>query len=115
METGNHLKKRGRFRKAIRVGNNIKNPKKMVTNYVRHQVADFKKWRLAFDQHAATRKEFGCKKSEVFTNVDSPNDVLVVLKWESKEHAAKFDASSNLKETMERAGVISKPELSFAE
>jgi quinol monooxygenase YgiN len=115
METGNHLKKRGGFRKAIRVGNNVKNPNKMVTNYVRHKVADFKKWRSAFDQHGATRKEYGCRKAEIFTNVDSPNDVLVVLEWESKEHAAKFDASNNLKETMEHAGVISKPEFSFAE
>jgi heme-degrading monooxygenase HmoA len=115
METGNHLKKRGRFRKAIRVGNNIENSNKMVTNYVRHRVADFKKWKSAFDQHDATRKQYGCKKSEIFTNVESPNDVLVVLEWESKEHAAKFDASSNLKETMQHSGVISEPEFSFAE
>ena len=87
----------------------------MVTNYVRHQVADFKTWKEAFDKHAETRKQYGCKKSDVFTNVQNPNDVLVVLQWESKEHAAKFDASVDLKETMQHAGVISKPEFSFAE
>jgi heme-degrading monooxygenase HmoA len=57
----------------------------------------------------------GCKKSEVFTNVQSPDDVLIVLKWESREHAAKFDASASLKETMQNAGVIRVPEFSFAE
>ena len=87
----------------------------MVTNYVRHRVADFKKWKTAFDQHDATRKQYGCKSSEVFTNVQDQGDVLIVLEWESKEHAAKFDASANLKETMQNAGVISVPEFSFAE
>jgi quinol monooxygenase YgiN len=87
----------------------------MVTNYVRHEVADFARWKVAFDQHDATRRQFGCKKSEVFTNVQDPNNVLIVLEWESREHAAKFDASVDLKETMQHAGVISAPEFSFAE
>lgn len=87
----------------------------MVTNYIRHQVADYKTWKAAFDQHNATRIQYGCTKADVFTNVLNPNDVLVVLQWESKEHAAKFGASNELKETMQKAGVISKPEFSFAE
>ena len=47
----------------------------MVTNYVRHRVADFAKWKVAFDAHDATRKQYGCKKSEVFTNFNQPDDV----------------------------------------
>ncbi|MEO5946595.1 MAG: antibiotic biosynthesis monooxygenase [Chitinophagaceae bacterium] len=87
----------------------------MVTSYVRHKVSDFKKWKTVFDEHEATRKQYGCQKSEVFTNSHDPNEVLVINEWDSKEHAAKFDASANLKEAMQHAGVISKPEFSFAE
>lgn len=87
----------------------------MVTSYVRHKVADFKNWKAAYDGHDSTRKQYGCKKSEVFTNTQNPNEVLLVMEWESKEQAAKFDASANLKETMQHAGVINVPEFSFAE
>ncbi len=87
----------------------------MVKGYVRHKVADFNKWKVVYDQHDAIRKQFGCKKSEVFTNSQNPNEVLVVTEWDSKEQAAKFDSSASLKEAMQNAGVISAPEFSFAE
>ena len=47
--------------------------------------------------------------------MQNPNDVLIVMQWESKEQAEKFDTSANLKETMQHAGVSSVPEFSFAE
>jgi heme-degrading monooxygenase HmoA len=87
----------------------------MVTGYVRHKVADFKKWKVVYDEHDATRKQYGCKKSEVFTNAQDPNEVLVITEWDSKEAAAKFDESANLKEAMQHAGVVSVPVFSFAE
>lgn len=87
----------------------------MVKGYVRHKVADFDKWKAVYDQHDSTRKEFGCKKSEVFRNAQNPNEVLVVTEWENKEQAAKFDESASLKTAMQNAGVVSVPEFSFAE
>jgi quinol monooxygenase YgiN len=87
----------------------------MIKVYVRHKVADFAKWKPAFDQHDATRKQFGCKNAEVFTNSQNPNEVLAVLEWDSKEQAKKFDESANLKEVMQHAGVISAPEFTFSE
>lgn len=87
----------------------------MVKNYVRHTVADFDAWKIVYDQHDATRKQFGCKKSEVFTNHQNPNEVLVVTEWDSKEQAEKFDASPDLRAAMKNAGVASIPEFSFAE
>ena len=87
----------------------------MVKGYVRHKVADFGKWKAVYDQHDAARKQFGCKKSEVFINDQNPNEVLVVTEWDSKEQMEKFDSSASLKEAMQHAGVISAPEFSFAE
>jgi len=87
----------------------------MATMYVRHQVADFKTWKPVFDEHDATRKEFGCKSSSVFTNTQNPNEVLSVFEWDSKDHAIKFGQSPGLKDAMERGGVVSAPDISFAE
>lgn len=87
----------------------------MVKNYVRHKVADFNAWKSVYDQHDATRKQFGCKKSEVFTNYQNPNEVLVVTEWDSREQAEKFDSSPDLRAAMQNAGVASIPEFTFAE
>ena len=86
----------------------------MVKMIVRHKVADYKTWKPVYDEHDAVRKQFGCKNDAVFSNVQDPNDVLVVLQWESKEDAMKFGQSPSLKEAEERSGVVSVPEVSFA-
>ncbi|MBK9983922.1 MAG: cyclase [Saprospiraceae bacterium] len=87
----------------------------MVKMLVRHKVAEFGKWKPVFDADDATRKKFGCTKSEVFTNSQNPNEVLAVLQWDTKEQALNFGHSPGLKDAMERGGVISTPEVSFAE
>jgi quinol monooxygenase YgiN len=87
----------------------------MIKMFVRHQVADFKKWKIVFDEHDSFRRKAGCIKSEVFTNSQNPNEVLSVLRWESKEHAQKFSQDPGLKEAMAEGGVVGIPEFSFAE
>ena len=82
--------------------------------YVRHKVADFKKWKPVYDEHDAVRKQSGCKSSTVFINAQNPNEILAVLDWDTKDQALKFGQSPGLKEAEERGGVISVPEVSFA-
>jgi len=83
--------------------------------FIRHRVADFTKWKVAYDNHDAIRKQFGCTKAEVFTNTQNPNDVLAVHHWDNKEQALKFIQSPGLKETMTNAGVLDAPEFNFSE
>jgi len=85
----------------------------MVKMIVRHNVADYKTWKPVFDQHGAVRKQYGCQSDAVFSNVQDPNDVLVVMQWNSKADAMKFGQSPSLKEAEERAGVVGIPEVSF--
>ena len=87
----------------------------MIKMYVRQTVADFAKWKAVYDEHDATRKKFGAKKSEAFTNSQNPKEVLVVIEMDNKEQAKNFLEKSDIKEAMERAGVIGAPEISFAE
>jgi heme-degrading monooxygenase HmoA len=80
---------------------------------VRHQVEDYPRWRTAFDDHEDFRKESGEKSARVFQSSDDPNDVLLVFGWESEESGRRFLDSDNLKEAMQKAGVIGKPEVHF--
>lgn len=87
----------------------------MVKTYVRHTVADFGKWKKVFDDHEATRKSYGAKKSEAFTNSDNPNEIIAVIQWDSKEQANNFMEKSDLKSIMELGGVLTAPEVNFSE
>jgi hypothetical protein len=87
----------------------------MVKMYIRHKVADFAKWKVAYDEHEPIRKQFGFIKSDVFVNSQNPTDVLSVHLNESKGQAVKFTESPNLREAMVKAGVVGVPEFDFTE
>jgi hypothetical protein len=87
----------------------------MIKMYVRHTVDDLAKWKIAFDENDVTRKKFGAKKSEVFTNYLNPKDILVVIRVESKKEAGDFLENSGIKEVMKDAGVIGAPDIKFGE
>jgi heme-degrading monooxygenase HmoA len=87
----------------------------MIKMYVRHKVADFDKWKIVFEEVEPFRKQLGSSGSHVFRNYDNPNEVLVITDWKTKEQGIKFGQSPELKKAMEQAGVISAPEINFAE
>ncbi len=82
---------------------------------VRHKVKDYAKWKIVFDEHAATRKTGGSGGGHLFRNADNPNETVIIYKWDSIEKAKKFAQSEDLKKTMQRAGVIDKPDVYFLE
>jgi quinol monooxygenase YgiN len=87
----------------------------MTKMFIRHQVADFAAWKPLFDEHEAARKKFGCTKSDVFTNQQNPNEILAVTEWNSKGQAEDFLQNSGIKTVMEKAGVITAPEITFSQ
>lgn len=80
---------------------------------VRHKVANYNDWKPLYDKHSSVRKEYGCQGDAVFSNVQDPNDVVVVLQWQSKEDAMKFGQSASLRDAEANAGVVGIPEVSF--
>ena len=87
----------------------------MTRIYVRHNVADFVKWKAVYDGLDPIRKQFGITKAEVFKNANDANDILVIHEWDNKEQAMKFMGSQDLKNAMAHGGVLSTPEVNFAE
>lgn len=82
---------------------------------VRHKVADYAKWKPLFDQHAETRKANGSRGGQLLRNANDPNELLILFQWDDLNKARQFAESSDLRETMQRAGVIDQPDVYFLE
>ena len=82
---------------------------------VRHKVADYGKWKPAFDAHAATQKAAGLTGGRLFRNADDPQEIVILFEANDLAAARGFVQSADLKETMESAGVIDKPDVYFLE
>ncbi len=87
----------------------------MVHVLVRHKVADFNRWKQAFDSHLASRKHAGETAFRVFHSVDDPREVVLFLDWDSIEGARKFMKSDDLRKAMQQAGVEGAPEVQYIE
>lgn len=85
----------------------------MAALLVKHTVKNYETWKPLFDEHGATRKAAGSKSTQIFRNAAAPNEVVVLMGWDSVANAQKFAASEDLKATMQRAGVEGVPELVF--
>lgn len=79
--------------------------------FVRHKIADYDKWKKAFDDHAEVREDAGSEGGKLFRNSDDPNEVMIFFEWKDLESAKKFAQSPNLKEVMQEAGVMDKPDI----
>ena len=77
------------------------------------KVEDYKKWKSLFDKHAATRTAGGSKGGHVFRSPDDPNEVVVLLEWDTLQKARRFSQSEDLRERMQEAGVIGQPDIYF--
>ena len=80
---------------------------------VQHTVKDYDTWRPYYDQHAATRADFGCTGDQVFQDAGDPNKITLLFEWDSFESADRFLKESNLAEVMQNAGVIGQPHVTF--
>ena len=82
---------------------------------VKHTVEDFDTWKPGFDDHASTRVEYGSQGYTLFRDSADPNELIILMEWDSAENAQRFMEESDLKERMEELGVIGEPEITFIE
>jgi quinol monooxygenase YgiN len=79
--------------------------------FVRHEVADYGVWRMAFDAFAPTAKKSGAINGAVYRSADNANDVTVIHDFHSVGKAKAFAASPELKAAMAKAGVKGAPQI----
>jgi heme-degrading monooxygenase HmoA len=83
--------------------------------FVHHKVADFAAWKTVFDEMAGLRQEYGMTAAQVLRSAADPNEVVILTEWPSLESARRYAQSPDLRQGMQRAGVISQPEILFLE
>ncbi|MFC6733421.1 MULTISPECIES: hypothetical protein [unclassified Haladaptatus] len=80
---------------------------------IHHRVKDYPTWKKVFDEHAETRKQAGERSHELFCSGEDQNDITILMDFESEDGARSFAESDDLRQTMERAGVVGKPEITY--
>lgn len=78
-----------------------------------HKVANYGKWKAAFDMHDSARQASGLQKFVLGRGIPDTNRIVIALKMSDLEKAKAFSTSKDLEATMKKAGVISKPSVSF--
>lgn len=81
----------------------------------RVEVEDYERWKPGFDEHSSSRRESGSKGGRLFRNADDPNEVVILLEWDDLENARQFAQSEDLREAMQRYGVVGQPDIYFLE
>ena len=87
----------------------------MVHMIIRHKVADYSRWKEAFDAHLNLRKAAGETEARVMVSVDDPHEVTLFFDWDSIDRARRFAGSDDLKQAMKQAGVVGDPDVRLLE
>jgi heme-degrading monooxygenase HmoA len=83
---------------------------------VRHKVEDYERWKPVFDHdHGATRKRSGSKGGWILRNAFDPNELVILLEWDSSENARHFLNADETRKAMQQAGVTDEPDVYFLE
>lgn len=80
---------------------------------IRHKVADFATWKAGYDAHAPARQNAGLKEVYLLRNIENQNEVVLLFAAENLKKAQGFVASRDLREVMQKVGVIDKPDIYF--
>jgi hypothetical protein len=85
----------------------------MATMIVKHKVASFESWKQAFDGMTQERKKHGWLGHIVLRDATDPNVVTIVNRVRTLDGAKAYGGSAELRTAMQKAGVLSAPEISF--
>lgn len=80
---------------------------------VRHKVRDFSEWKRGYDAHLPKRAEAGLTEKHLLRGADDSNEVVLLFQVRDLNRAKAFTASADLRETMQKFGVLDKPDIYF--
>jgi hypothetical protein len=69
------------------------------------KVQDYEKWKKGFDELLPILKESGAKCRRVFRDLEDPNKVMVIIKWENMEKAKKLADSKEMMAKFLKLGI----------
>lgn len=80
---------------------------------IRHKVRDFSEWKRGYDAHLPKRTQTGLTEKHLLRSAGDPNGVVILLEAKDLGSAKAFAESADLQETMQKVGVVDKPDLYF--
>ena len=80
---------------------------------IRHKIENFNKWKPEYDDSLSLRKTAGLKEVFLLHNLDNPNEIVLLFEASDIAKAKKFSTSPELKEKMQKAGVLGPPDIVF--
>ena len=86
-----------------------------MTSYliVRAKVRDFAEWKSEYDAHFPKREEAGLTEKYLLRGADDPHEVILVFEAADLNRAKAFSESPDLREAMQKAGVVDKPDFYY--
>jgi len=76
-------------------------------------VDDYEKWKKVFNEEASLRKSNGSQGGALYRRINDPNRIAVALEWDTVENFQKFIQSDELKQNIQKAGIIGTPNVSI--
>ncbi len=80
---------------------------------VRHKVRDFSEWKRGYDAHLPKRAEAGLAEKHLLRGTNDPSEVFILFEAKDHNRAKVFVESADLRETMQKLGVVDKPDVYF--
>ena len=80
---------------------------------VRHKVKDFPEWKLGYDTHRPERVKAGLTEKYLLRGAQDPNEVILLFEAQDINRAKAFAESADLRVTMQKVGVMDKPDIYF--
>jgi hypothetical protein len=80
---------------------------------VRHKVRDYSAWTPVYDTYLPKRLEAGLTEKYLFRGATDTNEVILLFEIKDLSRAKALFESADLRETIQKAGVIDRPDLYF--
>ncbi len=86
-----------------------------MANYMitRAHVQDYSEWKTGYDAHEPSRAAAGLTEKYLLQDANDPNVVTLIFEAEDLKRAEEFSNSEDLREAMQKAGVVGKPDTYF--
>lgn len=82
---------------------------------ITHKVANYAKWKPAYDSHDSVRLSYGLHNYVVARGTDDSNLVMVALKMDDVNKARELAASQGMKDRIKKAGVTGPVSIDYIE
>ncbi len=87
----------------------------MAVIILKHKVENYKKWKPYYDKDVKRRQQAGLKEIICGRDTEEPNRVYMIFESNDPTGVQNMLKDPELKEVMEEAGVLEKPELIIVE